>query len=766
MLFEQPPRTDLKGSTEGKVEPGFPTESVREFEDSSPTSTSPILVRRISLDDKAKLKAFSIENDSAGWLKKKLFKKEVTWPRDLYLNVLGCKALVPHASTSTDGPLTATASVTTDGENGNVNSPAENDPPPGGALGAAGDLVAGESPEMLESGESGGGGEDTESSVGTGVEEVDETMNGISSSAEDEDGQRPEEIKGECFVRIHNATTGRDLQTETIQGGANPAFHETFVVPCQGPRDAVVLEVFFGEGEKALSIGEAALPLDARVVGVSHPVLLSVKDKQGRSRGFLRVETFWLDEAKPRKETGEFYYKVVHPCGVSLRNEPCTGSDRTVHVLGYGEVFVACERQWHVGADSGDGDGSPVFVKVMTAKDRWNRSGWCFETLSGKDGRSSVPVLERTSSPLRESGRYFYRVCNAEGARLYRKADPKSKLQEELFPEGQVLEASHKWTPAGSPVTFVTMVNRSGFIIQKCGEKVVVNDAGEAAFEEVDCPKSTLISSVGVPEPPPAPTASAEAAAVAVAAARDAGDSGDTAGSRGIGGTQTCPSSSPTKQGRSSSPSKQRNSKVDKKKAAEAAAVAASVRRLYRVREESGVEATRTPDIVAPAVDHIEAGTAFYGKAEVVKHYEGIGEVAFVMRETDELWVRANRPGLALMLDVFTNAVEFGAFTYRVSHENGVVVRTAPGLDAPAIKPRRILPVNKLVNVCERLTRAEDILALSRPPTFLRLAGNDGWVFDRRGHTLVCEDVTVKSRIATANAITSEAARLSLGGLA
>lgn len=27
------------------------------------------------MDDKAKLKAFSIENDSTGWLKKKLFKK-------------------------------------------------------------------------------------------------------------------------------------------------------------------------------------------------------------------------------------------------------------------------------------------------------------------------------------------------------------------------------------------------------------------------------------------------------------------------------------------------------------------------------------------------------------------------------------------------------------------------------------------------------------------------------------------------------------------
>lgn len=56
------------------------------------------------------------------------------------------------------------------------------------------------------------------------------------------------------------------------------------------------------------------------------------------------------------------------------------------------------------------------------------------------------------------------------------------------------------------------------------------------------------------------------------------------------------------------------------------------------------------------------------------------------MRETDELWVRANVPGLALMLDVFTNVVEYGAFTYRVSHENGVVVRTAPGMEAPAVK--------------------------------------------------------------------------------
>ncbi|CAN0366229.1 unnamed protein product [Pylaiella littoralis] len=560
MLFDDPPQTDLKGSVEGIVVPGFPTESVREFKDNSPAAAAPIMVRRISSDDKAKLKAFSIQNDSAGWLKKKLFMKEVTWPRELYLNVLGCKALVPHSSATSEETPTATASVTTDGDTGDrtASPPAvggtsngsggsgnprstggmsgsgdssggdpccDNDePPPGGALGAAAvDALA----AAADSGDGGDGdeesvrmGEDADSRESSSAEREkvqddsgNELMAGVSSSAE---GGEKEEIRGECFVRVHNATTGRDLQTETVQGGTNPGFHETFVVPCQGPRDALVLEIFFGEGEKARSIGEAALPLDVRVVGVSHPVLLSVKDKQGRSRGFLRVEAFWLDEAKPRKETGEFYYKVVHPSGVSLRELPCTGADRTVHVLGYGEVFVACERQWLVGGEQGGGDCNPVFVQVMAAKDRWNRSGWCFETLY-KSG-ASVPVLERVSPPLRESGRYFYRVINTEGARLHLKADPKSKLCEDVLPAGQVLEASHRWTPAGSPVTYVTMVTQGrGFIIQKCGEKVVNNDAGEPAFEEVECPKSTVVSSVGVAKPPPVPTASAEAEAAATA---------------------------------------------------------------------------------------------------------------------------------------------------------------------------------------------------------------------------------------------------------
>lgn len=80
----------------------------------------------------------------------------------------------------------------------------------------------------------------------------------------------------------------------------------------------------------------------------------------------------------------------------------CSSRHLKTAVVSFSSLCIASQ---HVGAESADGDGgdgSPVFVKVMTSKDRWNRSGWCFETLCGKDGKRSVPVLERTSSPLRE----------------------------------------------------------------------------------------------------------------------------------------------------------------------------------------------------------------------------------------------------------------------------------------------------------------------------------------------------------------------------
>lgn len=51
--------------------------------------------------------------------------------------------------------------------------------------------------------------------------------------------------------------TCRRRQTQHVNGGANPDFHEAFVVPCQGLRDAVVLGIYLGEGGQSLPIGMA-----------------------------------------------------------------------------------------------------------------------------------------------------------------------------------------------------------------------------------------------------------------------------------------------------------------------------------------------------------------------------------------------------------------------------------------------------------------------------------------------------------------------------
>lgn len=71
------------------------------------------------------------------------------------------------------------------------------------------------------------------------------------------------------------------------------------------------------------------LPLDARCIGVSHPISLAVKGSGNEGKGFVRVEAFWFDEAKPRKETGDFYYRVrwipMHYVALLLHLTVCGG---------------------------------------------------------------------------------------------------------------------------------------------------------------------------------------------------------------------------------------------------------------------------------------------------------------------------------------------------------------------------------------------------------------------------------------------------------
>ncbi|CAN0386534.1 unnamed protein product, partial [Ascophyllum nodosum] len=120
--------------------------------------------------------------------------------------------------------------------------------------------------------------------------------------------------------------------------------------------------------------------------------------------------------------------------------------------------------------------------------DQWARSGWCFETLYHRSGTREV-VLEKVSPPRREFGKFFYRVCQVDGAKLHSRRDLKSKLIDHLLPEGRVLEASEKWTPAGSSVTFVAVEYKRGYIIHRCDQKEVANTAGEPVLEQVECPE-------------------------------------------------------------------------------------------------------------------------------------------------------------------------------------------------------------------------------------------------------------------------------------
>lgn len=154
--------------------------------------------------------------------------QEITWPRELYLNVLVCKALVPPAlkgrpsSNASYGvesenleSETATASVTTEGEgDARVVHPATITP---GVMNAG-----------LEGGDAESGGVDgvngSDHEIVDGEEGYDEGVGkeAADSDVSDEDeseeeGQREEEEEtgergGGCFVRIRNATTGCDLQ--------------------------------------------------------------------------------------------------------------------------------------------------------------------------------------------------------------------------------------------------------------------------------------------------------------------------------------------------------------------------------------------------------------------------------------------------------------------------------------------------------------------------------------------------------------------------
>lgn len=149
--------------------------------------------------------------------------QEITWPRELYLNVLACRALVPpnlkqgqlqSTPYGVDSDV-ATASVTTEGDGDAVAGSGlpsqdgidENIGREGEPAGVPADQGTGDGKATGEYVKSAGDGAET-SGTSAEAREEDEAA-GVSEPA----GERMAGMS--CFVKILNATTGRELQVST-----------------------------------------------------------------------------------------------------------------------------------------------------------------------------------------------------------------------------------------------------------------------------------------------------------------------------------------------------------------------------------------------------------------------------------------------------------------------------------------------------------------------------------------------------------------------
>lgn len=184
-------------------------------------------------------------------------------------------------------------------------------------------------------------------------------------------------------------------------------------------------------------------------------------------------------------------------------------------------------------------------------------------------------------------------------------------------------------------------------------DQTVKNVDGEISMEEVSCPDFTLISSQGtgdgVPPPPsppspPSPPPTAEVVETSLPSIPTASPT-NVDGTLAVAGESESPSSSSAEEASLDSSSSTAVvaatavevpvavKEVQLKKIRAAATVQ---QRLYRVRAGVGdVAAYKTPDIVSVAMDKMEEGQPFYGKAEVRFFIREVVEFSAVL----DLWL-------------------------------------------------------------------------------------------------------------------------------
>ncbi len=173
------------------------------------------------------------------------------------------------------------------------------------------------------------------------------------------------------------------------------------------------------------------------------------------------------------------------------------------------------------------------------------------------------------------------------------------------------------------------------------------------------------------------------------------------------------------------------------------------VREVYSVIAPEGIYERSSPFLTAIKGGLLTKGTAFTSTCYKEVSYEGIGSVIFVQKASDNKWVRMEAAGTGL-LKLVTDSVELGPYTYIVIHEHGVVVQSAPGFNTLPKRPHKILPMGKVIQVEEKRIRAEDIVASDSPTVFLKLANDEGWVYEMRQYTRICQEVKKNSSVTNA----------------
>jgi len=487
------------------------------------------------------------------------------------------------------------------------------------------------------------------------------------------------------YVVITNIATKVKEQTQTIYDNPEPVWEENFMIEVSSESDPIVMEVFdFDRFNQDDYIGACLLPIDGRFI-CGREVALEIVDKKKKARGVLRYQANWADETEPVCENGKFFYKVIYPHGVRLRDVPDVNAPKGL-TLRCGEVFEATQRLKPV-------DESTTYVRINTSKDKWLRSGWVFEKLKIPDEEGEmeeVPVLERLMAPKNLVGLFFYRVVNnRNGVKLPLRPEQPCFDFTPAYPKGTVLEVTLKVTPLGSDLTFARVDDqRGGYIVEDNHGQILLMVDDNPVLEHCKAP-------------PPAKSKESLQEYAETKYFEVSEESGlfvreyptlDSARLRFL-------------------------------KQKECFSADGYVNVIYKETDKSTGEEFLIDG--GKPVTWLQVNTdpkaGKFGSQKVTAPTEG--------------WIRMTKSGIKMVeeltdIEIPGRGETAGPWVYRVLYEGGILVRGKPDESTPDPQRSILLEFDEKIVVVKKLIYARDVRS-DRPVTFLQLE-DGGWIFDRR----------------------------------